>query len=329
MHYTDEMLLRWLYAGVLFLMGLAVGSFLNVVAYRVPMGVSLLHPPSSCPSCGKNILARDNLPLFGWLLLRGKCRSCQQPISVRYPLVELATGILWGLVGWRLGATHLGYWNNVFVGLLGLAFVSAMVITFLVDMDYLIILDEVSMGGTAVALIVSALFPFLHQAATPGQFAFHHSLLNHVVGGMAPWVCGLSVAAVGMITGIAFALVIYYVGNATFREQIEAAREEDPEVDSALGLGDVKLMAFFGALMGWQAVFFVFLTGSALAAIYGTIRKLGTGDPGDAKGMEALRRRWETGSSLMPFGPFLVLGALGFFFLGDEIRLWVANNMAL
>lgn len=77
------------------LLGLAVGSFLNVVAHRVPLGKSILRPPSACPGCDTPISARDNLPLVGWLLLRGHCRSCAMRIPVRYPLLELAGGVLW------------------------------------------------------------------------------------------------------------------------------------------------------------------------------------------------------------------------------------------
>jgi leader peptidase (prepilin peptidase)/N-methyltransferase len=74
------------------LLGLAVGSFLNVVVYRVPLGLSVVHPPSACPGCGTPIRARDNVPVLSWLLLRGRCRTCGERISARYPAVELVTG---------------------------------------------------------------------------------------------------------------------------------------------------------------------------------------------------------------------------------------------
>lgn len=82
--------------------GLAVGSFLNVVIYRVPVGESVVSPPSRCPSCGSSIRNRHNVPVFGWLLLRGRCYDCRAPISTRYPLVEAATGVLFAAVTWRL-----------------------------------------------------------------------------------------------------------------------------------------------------------------------------------------------------------------------------------
>ena len=76
--------------------GLLIGSFVNVVAYRVPEGISIVRPSSACPVCAAPIRPRDNLPVLSWLLLRGRCRDCGAPISVRYPIVELATGLLFG-----------------------------------------------------------------------------------------------------------------------------------------------------------------------------------------------------------------------------------------
>jgi leader peptidase (prepilin peptidase)/N-methyltransferase len=89
------------------LLGLAIGSFLNVVIYRVPRGESLLHPPSHCPSCGQAVRARHNVPVFGWLLLRGKCADCSAPISARYPLVEGATAVLFVAVSLRIAHLDL------------------------------------------------------------------------------------------------------------------------------------------------------------------------------------------------------------------------------
>ena len=78
--------------------GAAVGSFLNVVVHRVPAGISVVRPPSACPACGAGIRSRDNVPVLGWLVLRGRCRDCAAPISARYPLVEAATAVLFAAV---------------------------------------------------------------------------------------------------------------------------------------------------------------------------------------------------------------------------------------
>jgi len=89
-------------------LGLAVGSFLNVVIHRVPAGRSVVRPSSSCPVCGTVITARDNIPVVSWLLLRGRCRQCGTSISARYPLIEAATGLLWVLLGWwAVGTDHV------------------------------------------------------------------------------------------------------------------------------------------------------------------------------------------------------------------------------
>jgi leader peptidase (prepilin peptidase) / N-methyltransferase len=90
----------------IFLLGLCVGSFLNVVAYRLPLGMSLVHPPSRCPKCGTRLAAYDNVPVLGWLWLAGKCRYCRLPISPRYPIVEAVTGLLFLLVA--AGVFHFG-----------------------------------------------------------------------------------------------------------------------------------------------------------------------------------------------------------------------------
>ena len=86
-------------------LGLAIGSFLNVVVYRVPAGKSVVSPPSACPACGTEIAPRDNVPVLSWLLLRGRCRSCAEPISPRYPAIELLTGVLFGLIAARIGVS--------------------------------------------------------------------------------------------------------------------------------------------------------------------------------------------------------------------------------
>lgn len=87
------------------LLGLLVGSFLNVVIYRVPRGESVVHPRSRCPGCGYELTWYDNVPVLSWLLLRGRCRRCQAPISARYPLVEALTAVVFGLFAWKFAAT--------------------------------------------------------------------------------------------------------------------------------------------------------------------------------------------------------------------------------
>ena len=90
------------------LLGLVVGSFLNVVVWRVPRGESVVRPASRCPGCGRPVRPRDNVPILSWLILRGRCRDCAEPISVRYPIVEALTSAIFAMVAWRVGLTwHL------------------------------------------------------------------------------------------------------------------------------------------------------------------------------------------------------------------------------
>jgi leader peptidase (prepilin peptidase) / N-methyltransferase len=89
------------------LLGLVIGSFLNVVVYRVPNGCSILSPGSHCPSCSQPIRRRHNIPILGWVVLRGRCADCRKRISVRYPMVELTTAILFVALAWRLSELHL------------------------------------------------------------------------------------------------------------------------------------------------------------------------------------------------------------------------------
>ena len=105
-------------------LGLAIGSFLNVVIYRVPRGQSIVAPPSACPDCGTPITVRDNIPIVSWLILKGHCRVCHAPISPRYPLVEISTAAVFASVAARLGANWaLPAFLVVFAGLLALAWI--------------------------------------------------------------------------------------------------------------------------------------------------------------------------------------------------------------
>jgi leader peptidase (prepilin peptidase) / N-methyltransferase len=134
-------------AGVL---GLAIGSFLNVVIYRLPRGESLSKPRSRCPGCERQIRARDNIPVISWLLLRGRCRDCGEPISARYPLVEALTAALCVGVVLAEGAD-----SDVW---LGLAFVLLLVPITFIDLDHRIIPNVLTGLGAVVAIVLVAIF---------------------------------------------------------------------------------------------------------------------------------------------------------------------------
>lgn len=137
-----------LVAGIAGLFGLAFGSFMNVVAYRVPLGRSVVSPPSACPVCNSPIRPRDNLPVVSWIRLRGKCRDCGEPISARYPIVEALTGILFVgtvlIVGvaWVLPAY--------------LWFAAVTMVLILTDLDHKRIPNRILYPGTVVGLVLLA-----------------------------------------------------------------------------------------------------------------------------------------------------------------------------
>src|SRR3954451_1651639 len=130
--------------------GLIVGSFLNVVAYRLPRGESLAHPPSHCPSCDAPVKPYDNIPVLSWLLLRGRCRSCAAPISPRYPLVEATTGILWA-------AVMYARWDDASGIALGICLVTILIPIALIDFEYRIIPNRITGPAAIVALLIGAL----------------------------------------------------------------------------------------------------------------------------------------------------------------------------
>jgi leader peptidase (prepilin peptidase)/N-methyltransferase len=160
-------------------LGLLVGSFLNVVVWRVPRGESVVHPPSACPGCGREIRPRDNVPVLSWLLLRGRCRDCGTTISARYPLVEAATAVLFGLV-----ALHLPAWAvpaYAYLAAIGVALA-------LIDLDTHRLPNAIVLPSYPVLAALLAL-------ASWGEGDWP-ALLRAAVGGLALWVayCAMWVA---------------------------------------------------------------------------------------------------------------------------------------
>ncbi|HKJ87584.1 MAG TPA: prepilin peptidase, partial [Gammaproteobacteria bacterium] len=124
-------------SAVAFIFGSVVGSFLNVCIHRVPRGVSVVSPPSSCPACGARVPFYHNVPILSWFVLRGRCSSCGEPFSARYPLVEFMTGAAAALVAWKFGPepATLAYF----------AFVAALIVITFIDLDHKIIPDVISL----------------------------------------------------------------------------------------------------------------------------------------------------------------------------------------
>lgn len=268
-------------------LGLLIGSFLNVVRYRLPLMLErqwrsecttllelnsdrsspeprfdLLTPRSHCPGCRHPIAVRDNVPLLSWCLLRGRCRHCGVSIPVRYPLVELMCGLAFAVIAWKLGPGWQALWGAVLsAGLLALS---------LIDLDTQLLPDSLTQPLLWLGLIVNSwqIFTTLPEALT---------------GAVAGYLCLWSV----------------YWG---FR--LLTGRE-------GMGYGDFKLLALLGAWLGWQALPAILFAASLAGAIVGIALILFTG-----------RGRHEP----LPFGPFLA-GAGGIMLLwGDGLLArWLAS----
>ena len=135
------------YALIAGVFGLAIGSFLNVVIYRVPAGESIVSPPSKCPKCGAEIRPRHNIPVFGWLVLRGKCFDCGNPISPRYPLVELATGLIFAAMTADVGKLHWALPAYLY-------FVAAGVALTMIDFDHKRLPDKIVLPSYPVVAVL-------------------------------------------------------------------------------------------------------------------------------------------------------------------------------
>ena len=224
--------------------GLCVGSFLNVVIHRLPRMMeaqweadcaelqgrevperapfNLLRPASRCPSCSTPIRAIENVPVVSWLVLRGRCRTCRTPISARYPLVELLTGVLSGLLAIRFGAS---------AALAGaLVFAWALVALSFVDLDTQLLPDDITLPLVWLGLIVNI----------GGTFVDLRSAVLGAIGGyLALW-------------------TVYWAFKLLAKKE-------------GMGYGDFKLLAAIGAWLGWQVLPFVILVAAALGVVFGSL----------------------------------------------------------
>lgn len=214
------------------LLGLNIGSFLNVVVHRVPAGESVVHPPSACPKCGHAIRTRHNIPVLGWLVLRGRCFDCGEPISGRYPLVEAGTGVAFALVALRLGVDEQG------LRLLPayLAFAGIGIALALIDFDvkrlpdvivlpsYPVLAALLLIGGDGDVLLRALLgaailgaFYFAVWFIAPGGMGFGDVKLAGLVGGMTAyltWGSFLVGAFMGFLLGAVAGVLLMASGKA-------------------------------------------------------------------------------------------------------------------
>ena len=160
---------------VFFVFGCMVGSFLNVCIHRLPLGESIVSPPSHCPHCRYSIPWYLNIPLITWLSLRGKCRNCGAPISIRYFLVELLTGILFSGAWLRFGAISAP------LSLIYCLVIAGLIAATFIDFEHFIIPDEITIGGMVAGFICSFFFPALHSVSSVAQ-SLRASLLGMAFG---------------------------------------------------------------------------------------------------------------------------------------------------
>lgn len=269
--------------------GLAVGSFLNVVAHRLPIimerrwhqdcaelghceapteepAFSLMRPRSRCPHCGHRIGASENIPVLSWLMLRGRCKGCAGAISPRYPIVEALTGLLsiWVVL-------HFGPGQQALAALL---FTWLMVPLVLIDLDTFMLPDDLTLPGVWIGLLL----------ALVGVFA---DLESAVIGAAAGYLSLWSVER------------LYCLASGR---------------DQAMGAGDFKLFALFGAWMGWQALPSVILLASGVGAVVGISMMLFRGAGSDVK---------------IPFGPYLAAAGWIALLYGPAINHWYLEGMGI
>jgi len=215
---------------IAFILGAAVGSFLNVVIYRLPEGLSLIYPPSRCPRCKTQLKAYDNVPILGWLWLKGRCRSCKLPIAARYPIVEFASGCLFVAVFINFGTTWLtpGYWLFI-CWLLALA---------MIDLDTMTLPNRLTASGMILGWGFQGWLSYL-QVPTVQQ----------VAGGIL-WAIFMS------IFGLWFFDLIGIAGSKAFGK-------------AAMGGGDSKLAALMAAWLGWQGLLLSTFLAATLGAVVG------------------------------------------------------------
>ena len=298
-----------LFEAAIFALGLCFGSFLNVCIYRLPREKSVVTPRSACPHCGNLIPLYHNVPVLSWLILRGKCRSCKQPISPRYLVVELLTGVLFLACYLHFGPT--------------LAMVKCAVLGFLLfgliftDAETKLLPDAMTLPGLAMGIGLSLLVPVndLASRIMPG-------LVSPTMRGEISWrLWSLSDSLLGAAVGASFlygAAAIYLRARGV----------------EGIGFGDVKLMAMTGAFLGTKLTVLTIFAASLAGSLFGLSTVLAVwmkrrkriaarGIPA----IEARRRAWQSARLAlryyeMPFGVFLGSMALLSFLFGNRLLHW-------
>lgn len=277
----------WFYLTTIGLVSLCVGSFLNVVIYRLPLMMqrewqgecrllleselksnkadeseslnstfNLVKPNSTCPKCKTAIKAWQNIPIISWLFLKGKCASCSNPISARYPIVEAITALLSLVVAYSLGATEQA--------LLYIAITWALVALTFIDIDHMLLPDQITLPLVWLALIAAV----LGYTVTPTD-----AIIGAACGYLSLW------------------SVFWLFKLLTGKE--------------GMGYGDFKLLAVFGALLGWQSLLTIILLSSVVGAIIG---------------IALLTIQGKDKATPIPFGPYLAIAGWITMLWGEQLQ---------
>jgi len=268
----------------IFLFGAAVGSFLNVVIHRVPNEESIVFPNSACPKCGKSIKPYDNIPILSWLILRGKCRNCNNTISPRYPAVEFLTALLFTLVYWQIGF-------SAFLPV-GLIFAATMIALIFIDAENMILPNVITYPLLVFALLVRLIYPLIFGASFFSDFKIFPLIYLQEY---PVWFVSLFGAILGGLIGGGS---LWLVGEVWKRLR---------GVD-AMGLGDVKMMFGVGALLGWQLTLLSIFLGAFSGAIIGIFL--------------ISRQKDKDMQTQIPFGIFLGIGSIISLLFGEQLVKW-------
>jgi leader peptidase (prepilin peptidase)/N-methyltransferase len=261
------------------LFGLAIGSFLNVVIDRLPDGKSIVSPPSHCPACNRKLAAKDLIPIVSYLQLKGRCRYCNESIPARLPIVEAVTGAGFGLIYWY-GSTNWTMAGSATpdYALTGLALVyfCLLLVIFVIDFDHQLILNKLVYPAMAVALAMSILHTW--AGFDLNAIAFVPDLKHAAIG------CGIGL--------VLFLLIVVFSRGG-------------------MGLGDVKMAALMGLMLGYPsvlvAIFLAIIAGGIIAIVLLVTKKKGR-------------------KQAIPFGPFLALGTMLAMIWGNAIWGWYTRG---
>lgn len=216
----------------IFIIGLVIGSFINVLIFRIPQEKSIITPPSSCTSCGNRLTAPDLVPVLSYVFLKGRCRHCGERISLRYPLIELLTAVIFVALFYKYGFS---------VPFFGFAFLMTILIAvFFIDIDHRIIPN-----GLVITGLIGGFAFFIYNCFNP---------MPGVFGDVNWWT-----PLVGILPGSGFLLIVALVGSFIYK------------TDDAMGMGDVKLLAPIGLFLGWRlcliALFLSIVLGGVLSML--------------------------------------------------------------